>query len=268
LPFLFVSGTAGEETAVAAVKAGANDYLLKDRLARLLPALERELREAEKRRGRKVAEEAGNQQTERFEELTGRIAHDFNNVLMAITGYCELLQVKLPAQDPLRQHVNGIQKALEQGARLNRQLLLYGRKGAFPEETEEVKQPAKPLKANETILVVDDNEAVRNAVGTFLELKGYKVLRAEDGEKALGMVTKDGTPIDLLITDLVMPKMGGRELARSIFATRADLKVLYMSGYTDEPSVREGNLGPNSLFVQKPTSMEALFRKVRQLLEN
>ncbi len=221
------------------------------------------------KRGRRLGEEANNQEKKRIEELTGKIAHDFNNILMSITGYCELLLMKLDSGDPLAEHVNNIQRAAERGVGLSRQLHTFGKKKVFPEETIPAKQPAKrgKTKAHQTIMVVDDNEAVRNAVGMFLELKGFRVLRAENGEKAMGLVLKESRPIDLLITDLVMPKMSGRELAERISAIRADLKILYMSGYTDEPSVREGNLGPNSLFVQKPTSMEALFRKVRQLLE-
>ena len=98
MPFIIVSGTIGEETAVSALKAGARDFLVKGRLARLIPAIDRELRDAVARRERKQLEEQLNhaQKLEAIGQLAGSVAHDFNNLLTAILGFCELAITGVP----------------------------------------------------------------------------------------------------------------------------------------------------------------------------
>jgi two-component system cell cycle sensor histidine kinase/response regulator CckA len=137
LPFILVSAVVSEETAVAAMKAGAHDYLMKRKLARLAPAIERELREAQTRLARKAAEAALRQSEEQLRqtqkmEAVGRLAasvsHDFNNILTAILGHSEMLLKQLTAGDPSRKNAEQIEKCAQMAATLTKQLLTYSRK--------------------------------------------------------------------------------------------------------------------------------------------
>jgi PAS domain S-box-containing protein len=138
-----------------------------------------------------------------------------------------------------------------------------------PEETARVHEgtPVALLLGQETILLADDNEPVRLAVGSVLQMYGYTVLQAEDGRNALEVSRQHNGEIHLLITDAIMPEMGGRELAERLILERPQIKVLFMSGYTDEAVQRQGILTPGASFLQKPASMEVLLRKVRELLD-
>jgi two-component system cell cycle sensor histidine kinase/response regulator CckA len=100
-----------------------------------------------------------------------------------------------------------------------------------------------------------------------LTQKGYRVLRAPDGQTALDMARAEPGRISLLLTDIVMPGMTGRELAEALTAERAGIGVLYMSGYTDDAVVRHGVLAEGLPYLQKPFSPAALATKVRELLD-
>lgn len=119
----------------------------------------------------------------------------------------------------------------------------------------------------ETILLVEDEEALRTLVRQVLQSYGYTVLEARDGQDGLWMAQQHGAAIHALLTDLVMPRMGGRELAERLSLQRPDLRVLFMSGHSEEPSLHRGDLGAGAALVQKPFSPLALARKVRQLLD-
>jgi two-component system cell cycle sensor histidine kinase/response regulator CckA len=121
--------------------------------------------------------------------------------------------------------------------------------------------------AGEAILVVEDEEAVRSVVSRVLECEGYKVLQAEDGGEALELIEGSDRSIDLVITDVAMPNMNGRELAAQLKTLRPKLPVLFISGYTDDEMVRRGLIEPTSPFLSKPFSPEALAAKVRLLLD-
>jgi PAS domain S-box-containing protein len=117
----------------------------------------------------------------------------------------------------------------------------------------------------ETVLVVEDEEPVRRMAARTLSSRGYRVLEAADAEQALAREPEWG-PIHLLVTDVVMPGMGGRELATALLGRRPGLKLLYISGYTDDEVIRRGLLDAGAPFLEKPFEAEGLARRVREVL--
>jgi PAS domain S-box-containing protein len=140
------------------------------------------------------------------------------------------------------------------------------------EPLEEEKEKARRLErelphGGETVLVAEDDGDVRSLVVQILKKQGYKVLEAANGEEAFMICEKHEGSIDLLVTDVVMPVMSGRELTDRLLLLHPKIKVLYMSGYTDDTVVRHGVLEEGVNFFQKPFSMEALVLKVREVLD-
>ena len=133
----------------------------------------------------------------------------------------------------------------------------------------EEKQKTEELHASGTkeILLVEDDAAVREFAETALSDRGYHVLAKEDGQEAFQALKEGKINPKLLITDLIMPKMNGRELAQNVITKLPDCKVLYASGYTDNHIVHQGALDKGVNFIQKPYSIERLTRKVRQILD-
>jgi two-component system cell cycle sensor histidine kinase/response regulator CckA len=123
-------------------------------------------------------------------------------------------------------------------------------------------------RGTETILLVEDDEMVRNLVHETLEREGYKVIGAADPLEAQRIAEGHRGKIQLLITDVVMPRLSGKELAKALVERRPDMKVLYMSGYTDSAIVNSGILQKEVAFLQKPFTPSALAAKVRDVLEN
>ena len=433
VPFFIVSGAVGEETAAAALKAGACDFLTKGHLARLLPAVERELRDVDLRRDRariQAALEEQLRQAQKMEaigQLAGGIAHDFNNLLTAILGYAELLTDQIGPDKPLGRDLREIMSAAQRAAALTRQLLAFSRKqvltvtpldlnqvvrdieamlrrligehitittvlaadldavmgdatqleqvlvnlavnardampqggeltirtrnapaeaddairdaglwvslsvtdtgtGMPPEiqtkifepffttkerghgtglglaavhgivtqlrgsisvesavghgttfqinlpATRAALAPSKPAVTVtspvgvETILLVEDEQGVRAFIALALKRFGYQVLEAETAESALVRVEHDDRPIHLLLTDVVLPKMGGRELAARLGHVRPGMPVLFMSGYTEQFTTAGGFLEPGVQLLEKPFTAHALLTKVRHVL--
>ncbi|HYQ43433.1 MAG TPA: PAS domain S-box protein [Polyangiaceae bacterium] len=122
------------------------------------------------------------------------------------------------------------------------------------------------LRGTETILLVEDQEQVRFVANAILKRNGYHVLVASSGVEAMRLCESHSAPIELLLTDVVMPQMSGVELAKRLLLVRSELKVLYMSGYTDDSIVRHGVLESEMAFLQKPFTPETLTRKVREVL--
>jgi len=120
--------------------------------------------------------------------------------------------------------------------------------------------------ANATILLVEDDEQVRDLTRAMLERRGYRILEAASPEDALLIASVPAEPIDLLLTDIVMPLKYGTDLAREVTALLPTIRVLYMSGYTDNAVVRQGLLAPDTVFIQKPFTARDLEEKVRQAL--
>jgi two-component system cell cycle sensor histidine kinase/response regulator CckA len=420
LPFIIVSGTIGEETAVEAMRCGARDYILKDNLGRLAPAIERELREAATRRERRALAERL-QQAQKMESvgrLAGGVAHDFNNLLTCVVGYAGLLHKRIGEDDPRRRYVDGLLEAAEHGASLTRQLLAFSRRqvltpvvaslndlvvdtqrflrrligedielraalandlgnvrvdlsqvqqvlmnlavnardampdggrltigtansddgtrviltvadtgtGMSPETLAHIYEPffttkeggkgtglglstvfgiveqsegtiacASTLGAGttftislprvaaavvrtqarlhlpieggtETVLLVEDEERVRRVATEVLERVGYHVLPESSAAAALSRAEAHAGRIELVLTDVVLPDMNGRELAERLRAMRPDSKILFTSGYTDEIKILEGKTGPGTLFLPKPYDPTTLLRTVRELL--
>jgi two-component system cell cycle sensor histidine kinase/response regulator CckA len=442
VPFLFVSATIGEELAIDAMHQGATDYVLKQRLGRLVPSVQRALRELDDRAERKRAEEALRQSEKQFRQsqkmeavgrLAGGIAHDFNNLLTIIMGYSQVLLTELGPQHPLRGKIEETLKAGERAATLIRQLLTFSRKqsldpkilslntavtslesllrrligediqlvskldptngrlradqaqleqvlvnlvvnardampkgGTLTIETAQVEltrspvyhltpllpgpyvrlavsdtgcgmdrmtqshifepffttkgegkgsglglstvfgivtqsggaidvtsrvghgtrfdlyfpsvesdilttAPTQPLgqpqRGTETILLVEDEPSVRMLVRDELRKLGYRVVEAKNGVEACLLATQQAASLQLLLTDVVMPGMGGRELAQHLSVIRPDLRTLFISGYMDDVGIMAGQEEGTSSFLQKPFTPEVLGRAVRNLLD-
>lgn len=188
LPFIIVSGTIGEERAVAAMKAGAHDYLVKGQLARLAPVIERELREVQIRRERKrlEAQFLQAQKMEAIGQLTAGIAHDFNNLLTAIIFNAQFMQMNLPSEHPLQAQADTISQASSRAADLIRQLLIFSRK--------QITSP-RTVKLNKAI--TEMSQLLERVIGENIEVK---LKLAPD----LWSVKIDPTQLEQVVVNLVV----------------------------------------------------------------
>ena len=439
-PFIMISGEVGEDTAVNALKAGAADFLVKGRLARLAPAIERELRETALRRERELERQAledrlrQSQKLEGIGRLAGGIAHDFNNLLTVIIGYTEMVLDQIGPDKPISKDLAEIRSASDRAVALTRQLLAFSRKqtlnvvtmdlntviesmrnmlerlisadiairsqlgndlppiladrvqveqivmnlvmnardsmprggvitidtravtadavraatheravatryvaleirdtgqgmdsttqarifepffttkGAgegtglglatvygvvqqlgghiavssrpgngttfslyFPQCEKAMKldqgqrRSSAPLAAQrEVILVVEDQRGVRQLASRILSRYGYTVLEAADAKEALDISEKPDQVLDLVISDVVMPVMGGPELVARLKTLRPMTRALYMSGYTGDDLSRRIGEQPGAIVLEKPFSASALLRAVRDVLD-
>ncbi|MGB0034674.1 MAG: PAS domain S-box protein, partial [Candidatus Acidiferrales bacterium] len=138
-----------------------------------------------------------------------------------------------------------------------------------PTRTVEIAQGSVEfLRGSETILLAEDAEALRELTCAFLEKNGYTVLAAENSKEAIALAERQERPIHLLLTDVVMPGMSGRELADRLTAKYPGMRVLYMSGYTSDTIIHHGVLDAGIFFIEKPFSQEALTRKLREVLDS
>jgi two-component system, cell cycle sensor histidine kinase and response regulator CckA len=139
-------------------------------------------------------------------------------------------------------------------------------------DTLEAEEKARPeqsldLKGSETILIVEDNDQVRHLAKSVLSRNGYRVLDAKDGGEALEILGGYEGPVHLLLSDVVLPGMNGKELYQEALEMRPSIKVLYMSGYTGNVIAHRGVLDEGVQFIQKPFTVHGLAAKVRELLD-
>ncbi|MDB5050140.1 MAG: sensory box histidine kinase/response regulator [Fibrobacteres bacterium] len=441
LPYIMVSGTIGEDVAVMVMKAGANDYLMKGHLQRLAPAVAREMRDVVERKRTEEALRKSEEQlrlAQRMEtvgRLAGGVAHDFNNILSVVSGYANLLQMKLAKTGSAPRELVEIEKAVVKATALVRQLLTFSRrqvvqpqvldlgtvatdslsmlqmvvgeditletslarglgrikadksqieqvimnlavnaKDAMPKggtlyielaaenlgfdhfrqgekpipgkylsitmrdtghgipadilprifepffttksegrgtglglstvyaitqqiggnlrveslpmvgttftvyfpcvpdseaEEAELTRPERRRMASkgETILLVEDDTDLRKLTKDILVLEGYHVLEPITPQEALGFAQSKEMKIDMLLTDLVMPRMNGKDLAEAILVIRPELRVMYMSGYAPEHLMPDANLISELCFLEKPFSPAKLLGKIRGVLD-
>ncbi len=123
------------------------------------------------------------------------------------------------------------------------------------------------VRGSETILLAEDDASVRRMLARVLSEHGYDVLAASNGKEAISLLERQGVDVDLLLTDIVMPEVGGRGLAEYVGSAFPGIKIIFMSGYTDDVVLRHGGRpGPDAVFLQKPVAAESLLRKLRQAL--
>jgi CheY-like chemotaxis protein len=135
------------------------------------------------------------------------------------------------------------------------------------EAVEPVRLPVEMLRGTETVLLVEDDAGVRALARGILKSGGYTVLEASNGAEALRVAEQHNDMIHLLVSDVVMPGMSGRQLGGRLAAIHPNIKTLYMSGYTDNAIVQHGILEPGLAFLQKPFMPDVLLRKVREALD-
>jgi signal transduction histidine kinase len=234
LPFILISGTIGEEIAVEAMHSGADDYLLKDRLARLGPAVERQLREVESRQARKRAEVENEnllaqllqaQKMEAVGRLAGGVAHDFNNNLSIIIGYVELARNKLSRNDPLLFDLEEILKAARRSAELTRHLLAFSRR-----------QIIEPKVIDLNKIIGDSKKMISRLVGEDIECSFIP-------QADLWLVRIDPAQVDQIMTNLAinardaMPA-GGKLTIRTDNLAYAESIYRKQKGFTPGDYVR------------------------------
>ena len=220
-------------------------------------------------------------------QLAGGVAHEFNNLIGVILNYAALVGEEIDtattsgAEDRWRaaaDDVGEIRRAAERAAGLTRQLLSFARRevvqpqvvdfnNLLPVTTQAADTPpSRDTAAWQTVLIVEDEEALREVTRRLLTRQGYTVITAGDGAEALDAASVHPGDIDLLLTDVMMPQMLGKEAAERIRQIRPDIRVLYMSGYAQPILASQGRLGLDVTLLDKPFTERELLDKVHTAL--
>ena len=198
-----------------------------------------------------------------------QVTHGLNNTLTVINGFSELLLSAMSECDPHRRYVEEIQRAGQHAAELTQQLLT--RAGPPPGKASGASRALRRLAhdhaGHETILLVDDDEAVRDTIGHELVVLGYRVVEAADGPEALRVAEElPGRQIDLLLTDVVMPEMDGCTLAARLRERQPGLKVIFSSGYARDVALGQSPHRSGDGFLPKPYHAAALVHTICEVL--
>lgn len=215
------------------------------------------------------------------QQVTGGVAHDFNNLLTVISGNLEIAARSVQSDggaDRLARVIGNASTSAQRAAVLTQQLLVHARgeppdlKPAYrsPLATAAVKNGAAPVVGsvgNETILVVEDEDSVRSFLVETLQDLNYKVREAADGSAALALFESGRFHLDLLLTDIIMPGLNGRELADELHRLQPDLKVLFMTGYAGNAVGNRDQPDDDVSLLQKPLTQAALAARIREMLD-
>jgi CheY-like chemotaxis protein len=219
---------------------------------------------------------------EEASKTAGFVAHELNNLLTVIQINTEFLLDSLEADTESAAELSEIQRASRRASILARQLLASSRLEPFdpglaeaslkkratpstPKKSEAV-AVEKPPRSAETILLVEDEAAVRSLTKKILSQKGYRVLDAADGAIALRLAASHVGEIDLVLTDVEMPNLGGRGMVEELKELSPDMRVLFMSGYPKDEVFTDKQTARNTAYLQKPFTSETLFSEVRAAL--
>jgi CheY-like chemotaxis protein len=243
------------------MKAGADDFVARGFLARLAAAVEREIRAVSAR------------EVEPIGRFADGAAHDFDELLTDIVGNTEVLLARVDSGDPLRENLEEISRAAERAAGLAHQLLALSHRtvadpdAAVPEPAVlrvSVETPPLPVPpGSETVLLVEEEVGVRGLCRKLLEAHGYYVLDASGGEQAIELATRFPGPIDLLLSDVVMPGSDGPRVAERVRQIRPEARVLFLAGDSDVVPAR---VCASSALIQMPFTPQALALRVREAL--
>ncbi len=207
---------------------------------------------------------------EAVRRLAGGAAQDFSNLLTVITSRGELARKGLGSEEPLRRHLEEILGAAERATALTQQLLAFSRGRSLsplPEPPRAAPMDEDAPRGSETVLLVEQHEAVRLVAREILEAQGYTVLEASQGSEALLLHARPDLPVHLVVAEVAMPDMSGPDLARRLAQGRSEAKVLFVSGDAETDAAPDGMLAPDAAFLPKPFSPAALARKVREVLD-
>lgn len=274
VPLIFVSGTVVEEAAVEWLKLGVADCVSKDDLARLPASVDRALRESQSTRGRPEAAENMTRArcAEEVGSLSAGMAHDLNNLLAPISMAVSMLRGK-PADAERERLLTIIENSTRRASEIVRESLAAGRRlktAARRELGAAVAASAGNGRRDGIgggcILLVDDEETIRFAVKAVLSKQGYRVLTATDGAEALKVFNAQADEITLVLTDLMMPVMGGLALVRAVWQVRPGLPVIMSSGQDEK--TRQAELAAAGIHhvLNKPYAADILLRTVAEAL--